>query len=141
MFEALLVMVATVNRITEVVKRELARRGMPESQRKIVVFVVSLIAGIGTVYVADSTGGLFAGTFMARLTPIFAYLIAGAAVALGADFIHLLMDIVKALGTVGEVKTITVPEPTPVAQTATSFGTPQAQTVVVSTRQIPTDNG
>lgn len=97
MIETLLIAAAGVNRLTEVAKKFLATFDLDDNIRKFILLAFTLGAGIVTVAASNSALNLFAGTWLDRFPPVVSIVLTGMAVGLGADFLHLIADLMQAL--------------------------------------------
>lgn len=98
--EALLALVVSTNRIMEAIKRYADRYNTINADvRRFLLLVIQFVVAIASVAIASTGVDVFAGTPFARMSPVLATVTAGLAVGFGADFLHLIEEVTRRLGT------------------------------------------
>lgn len=93
----LLVLVGGVNRFTELAKVQLERMGVAPELRRILLLIIALISGVVAVAAANPFVSVFTGTAFENVNPLLSTVLTGLAVGLGADAVHLVLDLVRSL--------------------------------------------
>lgn len=102
----LLVLVGGVNRFTELVKVQLERTTLAPELRRIILLITALISGIIAVAASQPFVSVFTGTPFENVNPTLATLLTGLTVGLGADAIHLVLDLVRSLSGKNEAQAV-----------------------------------
>lgn len=102
----LLVLVGGVNRFTELVKVQLERTTLAPELRRIILLITALISGVIAVAASQPFVSVFTGTPFENVNPTLATLLTGLTVGLGADAIHLVLDLVRSLSGKNEAQAV-----------------------------------